>query len=230
MGFANNNNNVVSLYGNASIQAPLNSAQVANITAAVKSIATMHLTMLLRTMFAELDDALFKMSDESVNDNKKAYYYDEIHELRLKHKQIEILFIKRFEDLFSQSLLLTPIKPDDFCRMNALQNFLEIEETELESSIMLTHFIAKANKAFKEKIDYMQIGFDYLTKSAVSGRQKNPLAPALVGDAFKVSMESLNKHSVQKTIIYDYFDQGVMQKLGEMYDQINALLTKVGAN
>jgi len=139
MGFVNSN--VVSLYGNTEAQTTLNSAQVANITAAVKSIAKMHLTMLLRTMFAELDDAFFSKSDESSNDNKKAYYYDEIHELRLKNKQVEILFIKRFDELFGQSLLLSPIlspvRPKDSSRLNVLQDFLEASEAELESSIML---------------------------------------------------------------------------------------------
>ncbi len=234
MSFASNN--VVSLYGDTGTQASLNSAQVANITAAVKSIATMHLTMLLRTMFAELDDMLFSVSDEIANENKKAYYYDEIIELRLKNKQIEILFIKRFEELFSQSLLLSPVassvKEETSARrcIGELQDFLDIDEVELESSVMLTHFVAKANKTFKDKIDYMQTGFDSLLKSIATGGRGNPVAPALIGDAFKVAMETLDKKSIHKSIVYDHFDQGVMQKLGEMYDQINALFTKVGAN
>ncbi len=236
MSFASNN--VVSLYGDTDTQTSLNSAQVANITAAVKSIATMHLTMLLRTMFAELDDTLFSVCDEIDNENKKAYHYDEIVELRLKNKQIEILFIKRFEELFSQSLLFSPLDSSAKTeavsrsrrRRGGLQNFLEIDETELESSIMLTHFVAKANKMFKDKIDYMQTGFDSLLKSVAIGGRSNPVSPALIGDAFKVSMESLDKNSIHKSIVYDHFDQGVMQKLGEMYDQINALFTKVGAN
>jgi len=234
MSFASNN--VVSLYGDRGVKGSLSPSQVANVTAAVKSIATMHLTMLLRTMFAELDDTLFSVSDDIDNVNKKSYYYDEIVELRLKNKQIEILFIQRFEELFSQSLLLStvavPGQVDASSRrgFGQLQSFLDIDEVELESSIMLSHFVAKANKRFKSKIDYMQTGFSSLLSDVATGGRTNPVVPALIGDAFKVSMESLDKKSIHKSIVYDHFDQGVMQKLGEMYDQINALFTKVGAN
>jgi len=76
----------------------------------------------------------------------------------------------------------------------------------------------------------MQIGFNYLKKGiTTAGSRGIPVAPALIGDAFKVSMELLDDDTVQKTIIYDHFDRSVMQNLGEMYDQINALFTKIGA-
>jgi len=226
------NKKVVSIYGNTygragTQRAPLNSAQIANISAAIKSISTMHLTMLLRAMFDDLDDTLFAMSDESVNENKKSYYCDEIHELRLKKKQVEILFIKRFEELFSQSLLFSPFKPAQASRAESLKSFLDIDDAELESSIMLTHFIAKANKNYMEKMNCMQVGFDCLMKNMSAAERSTPVAPALIGDAFKISMQSLDSSTIQKTIVYDHFDQDVMQKLGGMYDQINALFVKV---
>jgi len=228
------NNNVVSLYRTSNSPVPLNSAQVANVTAAVKSISTMHLTMLLRTMFLELDDTFFALFDETANENKKAYYHDEIRELRLKNKQIEIRLIKRFEALFSETMLLTPLHAsaalNPSSRINSLQNFLNANDAELESSIMLTHFVAKANKMFKDKIDEMQTGFNYLMAGLGTENRANPLAPALISDAFKVSMVSLDDDTVQKPIIFDHFDQSVMQKLDEMYDQINALFVKLGVN
>jgi len=226
MGFANNN--VVSIYGNTEYHGPLSTAQQANIATAVKSIATMHLTILFRTMCAELDDVLFDLSDGFMNRHKKALYYDNIVELRTKNKQIELLFIRRFEELFSQALLNTPHEIDKTSLVDSLEESLSIENDELEASIMLAHFTAKAGKDYKDKLDLMQNGFDNLFKETASSSIYNPLDPALICDAFKVATNTLDSYTVHKAMVFDYFDNDVMQKLGEMYDQINALFIKVG--
>lgn len=228
MGIANNN--VVSIYGNAEYHGPFSSLQQANIMDAVKSIATMHLTILFRTMFAELDDTLFDLSDGFMNRNKKALYYDNIVELRTKNKQIELLFIRRFEELFSQALLNTPQKIDETPLFESLEESLSIESDELEISIMLAHFTAKAGKDYKDKLDLTRKGFERLFNGTVNGSQHNPVAPALICDAFKVATDTLDDCIVHKAIVFDYFDHDVMQNLGEMYDQINALYIKVGIN
>jgi len=228
MGFANNN--VVSIYNDTEYQGSLNSSQLANITAAVKSIATMHLTMLFRAMFAELDNTLFDLSDGFINRCKKMQYDDNIVELRAKNKQIELLFIKRFEELFGQTLLQTPQKVDEVSLVGSLEESLKIENAELETSIMLTHFAAKADKGYEDKLDLLQKGFEILLKGAVSSGQKNPVAPVLICDAFKVATDSLDKDTVHKAIVFDYFDHDVIQSLGEMYDQINALFIRTGLN
>jgi len=228
MGFANNK--VVSIYGNTEYHGPFSSAQQANITAAVKSIATMHLTIFFRAMFAELDNTLFDLSDGFMNRNKKALYYDNIIELRAKNKQIELLFIRRFEELFSQTLMHVPQKTDEASLIKSLEESLNIEGEELETSIMMAHLAAKAGKDYKGKLDLMQKGFGDLYKGTNNRGDKNPVAPALICDAFKVATDTLDDYAVHKAIVFDYFDHSVMQNLGEMYDQINALFIKVGIN
>ena len=226
MGFANNN--VVSIYGNTEYHGPLSAAQQANITTAVKSIATMHLTVLFRTMFAELDDTLFDLSDGFMNRHKKALYYDNIIELRTKNKQIELLFIRRFEELFNQTLLNTQHQTDKTSIVKSLEESLSIENDELEASIMLAHFTAKADKDYKDKLDLMQQGFDNLVNGTANSSINNPVSPALICDAFKAATNTLDSYTVHKALVFDYFDHDVMQKLGEIYDQINALFIKVG--
>lgn len=227
------NNNVISLYGGDVEQKPtFNSTQVANITAAVKSIATMHLTVLLRSMFANIDDMLF---ETSLSGDGNDMSNEEVHSLRMKYKHIELHFIKRFEAMFSQSLLLSPLQPEDTSRMRSLQSFLSSNDDELEASIMLTHFVAKAHKINQGKLDVMQSGFDtimnsvLIKKGAVAGWSKNPVAPSIISSAFKSSASHLDNEIIQMSILFDHFDQNVMQELGGMYDQIIALFKKVGA-
>ena len=228
--------NVVSIYGQAQEKAQFNSAQAANITAAVKSIATMHLTVLLRSMFANIDDMLF---ESLISDNKTDaertivdLSQENFHSLRMKYKQVELSFIKQFEAMFSQSLLLSPMPTEDVSRMKSLQSFIESSDDDLEASIMLSHFAVKADKVNQEKLAKTQSGFDNLmmhfsVKNAVG--RKNPVSPSIITSAFKASAGSLDDDVVQVSILFDYFDQYVMQNVGDMYDQINTLLRKVGA-
>lgn len=241
---ASANSNVVSIYGHAQQKNEFNSAQAANITAAVKSIATMHLTVLLRSMFANIDDMLFEslVSESSAGVKKvgvnKAIVdisQEDFHSLRMKYKQVELSFIKRFEAMFSQSLLLSPMPIEDNSRMKSLQSFIESSDDELEVSIMLTHFAAKADKSNQAKLAKTQSGFNNVLDNfsrkngADIGFRKNPVSPSVITSAFKASAGSLDSDVVQVSILFDYFDQHVMQNIGDMYDQINTLFRKVGA-
>lgn len=184
-----------------------------------------YLKVLLPTFFSQADDSLFELAKKADNNQEQTLYFEVMRELRLQQDAMQKHCIRVCEQRFLASL----IPQDTTLHANqSLNDATLVDNEQLEISLAINTMSNNAENLYREELYAFTARFDFLIDDMHITNRNNPLRPLILCEAFVECMENIDTDFNVKLIIYKLFDKFVMQKLGTMYQAINADLIAAG--
>ncbi len=183
---------------------------------------------LMESMFEQLDDALYALADKAESDRQQTAFFDAMREMRRQREAIENGFNRRIlldYDRFWQSGP-EPAGPGRAEGRDS-DEFSLVENADLEEGLAVNNMISRGENRHYRELYALNQRFSHLVDGTV-GSASNPLAPAVLGHAFHVTIKSLSLDVPVKLVIYKQFEHAVIDSLGQLYGEINGILARAG--
>jgi hypothetical protein len=197
---------------------------------AVRSIATRRLQQYIGNMFEHVDDALFDLAEKAENNAAQMHYFDGMREVRKRRPVIERSFlaqVSRELNDFVSGQRSTPTGSAPTPLAGSIELSL-VADNELEESLAITSMIGKNETRLTRDLFAVNQRLSVICGGAKIEDATNPIGPALLAQAFRLSMRELSADMRVKLIIYKLFDRYVMASLDELYQETNAELMRAG--
>jgi hypothetical protein len=190
-----------------------------------KHRAEKQLEPLLAGLFNKIDDALFELADKADNNTLQSQYFDAMREIRLRKEvmlsKLAARHHKEFMDTL-QSGKAPSVEP-------VTLELALINDDELEESIAIRNMIDKATELYADPLYCLSQRLDVLMPALGVSESDNPFGPAVLCEAFRTAVNTLELELKVKLIVFKLFDKFVIQHLGPVYDAANTVLARGGA-
>lgn len=184
-----------------------------------------YLRQLLPTFFSSIDDSLFDMADKAESNQQQTLYFDAMREVRLRKDAMQKAYFDALTVSF-QSSLNRPKLPET--ATNSLDTIGLMEDEQLEESLAITNMVSSAEARSKEALFGLTARIDFLIEDIEITKDNNPLRPEILFEAFTPAVKLMDADIKVRLVIYKLFDKFVAQKIGPLYDSINADLVAAG--
>ena len=197
---------------------------------AVRSIAARRLQQYIGNMFEHVDDALFDLAEKAENNAAQMHYFDGMREVRKRRPVIERAFLAQVsrelnEFVSGQRSAGQSSPPPPVAGSIELSL---VADNELEESLAITSLIGKNETRLARDLFAVNQRLSVICGGTRIEDATNPIGPALLAQAFRLSMRELSADMRVKLIIYKLFDRYVMASLDELYQETNAELMRAG--
>lgn len=195
----------------------------------VRATALKRLQALVGNLFENIDDALFDLAEKAENNAVQTLYFEGMRKVRLQRQKIEQTFQEQLSRLIGDFATgkLRPAKVEAVPSGQGSDLSL-LDDSELEESLAVTSAIAKTENRLAPALNALNQRLSVLRGGAAVEDATNPIAPAHLGQAFRVAMRLLELSVNSRLIIFKLFDRYVLANLGDVYDEINAQLIQAG--
>ncbi len=184
------------------------------------------LRQLLPTFFSRIDDSLFDMADKAESNQQQTLYFDAMREIRLQKDAMQDAYFKALIETFQHSLNHDTVP--QIKTAGSLDQIGLMEDEQLEESLAITNMVTSAESRYKEALFGLTARLDFLIEDIEITKNNNPLHPEALFNAFIPAMKLMNADIKVRLVIYKLFDKFVAQKIGPMYDNVNADLIASG--
>jgi hypothetical protein len=183
-------------------------------------------------LFEKLDDVLYEQADKSNTNQLQTPYFDALRLLRKHRTQIQDGFLRAvladFDHFWTQgpqdlSLQRTPPPTED-------EGLSLVGEDELEESLAVTNLVSKGENHFRRELYALDRRFGALLGDIDVESHSNPVGPAGICARFHDAIQGLTLDTPLRLVVYKLFDRQVLQYVGGLYEEINALLGRAGVN
>ena len=184
------------------------------------------LRQLLPTFFSRIDDSLFDMADKAENNQQQTLYFDAMREVRLQKNTMQDAYFKALIEAFQHSPghdAIPQIKT-----AGSLDQVGLVEDEQLEESLAITNMISSAESRYKEALFGLTARLNFLIEDIEITKDNNPIRPEVLFNAFIPAVKLMDTDIKVRLVIYKLFDKFVAQKIGSMYDNVNADLIASG--
>ncbi|HTV84515.1 MAG TPA: DUF1631 domain-containing protein [Dyella sp.] len=197
---------------------------------AVRSIAARRLQQYIGNMFEHVDDALFDLAEKAENNAAQMHYFDGMREVRKRRPVIERSFLaqvsRELNDFVSGQR--SPGQNNTPAPVAGSIELSLVADNELEESLAITSLIGKNETRLARDLFAVNQRLSVICGGTRIEDATNPIGPALLAQAFRLSMRELSADMRVKLIIYKLFDRYVMASLDELYQETNAELMRAG--
>lgn len=201
--------------------------RVGDLLGAVRAIAGRRLQLLLANMFEHVDDALFDLAEKAENNAAQMHYFDGMREVRKRRPMVERSYLAQVSRELTG--LGTHAAPAPVAGMPSGPVELSlVAENELEESLAITSMVSKNDARLARDLFAVNQRLSVICGGLKIDDTTNPVAPALLSQAFRQAMRELAADMRVKLIIYKLFDRYVLSALEELYQEINAELIRAG--
>lgn len=164
----------------------------------------------LQSMFEGADDALFGMSQRSADPNDHKESFDAMRRLRLERRRIEADFLRAFLNSFQ-------VAADNLVEEFDLDRLAVMPTEELEEKIALGNLVAKAENLHAALLDELKLRIAHMIRDLGIPISRQALRPAVVCNAFKASLGTLDLKLDVRLLLYKLFDVSCVSRLQEIY-------------
>lgn len=197
---------------------------------AVRSISAKRLQQWIGNTFEHVDDALFDLAEKAENNAAQMHYFDGMREVRKRRPAIERNFLGRIgRELgeLSHPRQQQPSPPNTSASANSVELSL-VADNELEESLAITSMVSKNDSRLARDLFAVNQRLSVICGGYKIDDLNNPVAPAILSQAFRDSLDELSADMRVKLIIYKLFDRYVLSALEELYQEINTELARAG--
>jgi hypothetical protein len=205
------------------------SERVGELLSAVRGIAGKRLQQWVSNAFEQVDDALFDLAEKAENNAAQMHYFDGMREVRKRRPGIERNFLHAITRKLSD--LAHPAKAQAAPAETPSPGTGELSlvaESDLEESLAITSMISKNEARLARDLFAVNQRLSVICGGHKIDDTSNPVAPAILSQAFREALQELNADMRVKLIIYKLFDRYVLSLLEELYHEINAELVRAG--
>jgi len=223
----NDSGKIVDLQQRQATQAGLGD-RMGELLKSVRGTALKRVQGLVATLFENIDDALFDLAEKAENNALQTLYFDGMREVRKKRQLVERMFQEQLGKTFND-FAAGKLQPARAEAVGSGSGDLSlVEDTELEESLAIASMVAKAENRLARSLFAVNQRLSVIRGGAKIEDATNPIAPAPLCQAFRLSMKELELNLETKLIVYKLFDRYVMAGLDALYDEVNMQLVQAG--
>ncbi|MFM8330433.1 MAG: DUF1631 domain-containing protein [Candidatus Methylumidiphilus sp.] len=184
-------------------------------------------TELLSRFFAQLDDALFKLSDTAESNAKQTQMFETMRFFRRKREEMEKQYLQNLSIKYND-YWTAAAKPQQASDAAAEEESLSLlDEALFEERLAINGIIEKGNALHQEQLYPLNQRFCFLSNKE-SEADSLPVSPAVLCKQFSKVLEPMKIELKIKLLIYKLFDCHVLSKMGGLYQNLNAHLVAKG--
>ena len=199
------------------------------ILQACKQNADQYLEGLIKQVLDKLDDALINRSNKEGDDQDSDDYVEAERELCAKRQEILVAFSEEFTRNYAARLHSDGAAAASSKKEGGQTGGLTlVDEHELEESLAVDGLVARARDRLRNELYALARRFNVLIDGANYDDESQPYDPEVIGYAFRDVIQKLEFGVEVKLIAYKLFEQGVMQTVGQLYHQVNSILSDAG--
>ncbi len=204
------------------------SERVGELLDAVRALANRRLQQWINNMFEHVDDALFDLAEKAENNATQTGYFDGMREVRKRRPAVERQFLGRINHdlggLAHQSAVSAPSTPI----AGGPVELSLVADNELEESLAITSMIGKNEARLARDLFAVNQRLSVICGGRKIDDTNNPMAPAILSQAFREALHELSADMRVKLIVYKLFDRYLLSVLETLYQEVNAELIRAG--
>ncbi|RAN80934.1 hypothetical protein B5P43_03715 [Bacillus sp. SRB_336] len=205
------------------------SERVGELLNAVRSIASKRLQQWIGNAFEHVDDALFDLAEKAENNAAQMHYFDGMREVRKRRPAVERSFLAAISrNLAELAHPAQPPQPSPGSLPSGTVELSLVADNELEESLAITSMIGKNESRLSRDLFAVNQRLSVICGGHKIDDASNPVAPAILAQAFRQALHELSADMRVKLIIYKLFDRYVLSSLEDLYQEINAELVRAG--
>lgn len=191
----------------------------------IRNNLTTRLADLMSSLLNLTQEKLFSLSNEASNNEDQRRYFELMNQIRTLKPEIAAAFNKKIKGY------LVPAKDYE-----ALHKKKEIEEDdelsligqdEMEGIVLVKGIGERAAAKYREQLSHLEARLEHLATKTLVVFKENALLPTNFCQAFDDAMAD-NFDSVNKKLLFSFFDIEFAGKLDALYDSINNRLIDAG--
>jgi hypothetical protein len=202
--------------------------RVGELLNGVRAIANRLLQKWINNTFEQVDDALFDLAEKAENNAAQMHYFDGMRDVRKRRPLVERHFLATVNRELGELS-----RPRSAAALNTLPptsttELTLVADNELEESLAVTSMISKNDSRLSRDLFAVNQRLSVICGGNKIDDASNPVAPAILSQAFRQALRELTADMRVKLIIYKLFDRYVLSSLEELYQEINDELVKAG--
>lgn len=202
------------------------SERVGELLASVRNIAGKRLQQWVGNAFEHVDDALFDLAEKAENNAAQMHYFDGMREVRKRRPAVERNFLGAINRHIGE--LIHPQSASNPASPFGTPELTLVADNELEESLAITSMISKNDARLARDLFAVNQRLSVICGGRKIEDSSNPVAPAILAQAFRQALHELGADMRVKLIIYKLFDRYVLSSLEELYQEINTELVRAG--
>ena len=203
------------------------SERVGELLGAVRDIASKRLQQWVGNAFERVDDALFDLAEKAENNAAQMHYFDGMREVRKRRPAVERSFLSAISRHIGE-LAHPPQQSAGPSMSFGTVELTLVADNELEESLAITSMIGKNESRLSRDLFAVNQRLSVICGGRKVEDASNPVAPAILAQAFRQALHELSADMRVKLIIYKLFDRYVLSSLEELYQEINTELVRAG--
>lgn len=223
-------NNIISFEGSRSAtRRPVVREEHKGLIQSCRQVLLKAMPRLMDRFFEQLDDALYQLADKAQSNQLQSTYFEAMRLLRKQRDPLESDFNRRFlahYDAFwdgtsEEKAVERELALDE-------SGFSLVEDEALEEGLALSSMISRGENRFYRDLYALEQRFGFLAGGMRVDAKNNPVAPDALVSRFGECCDSLPVELLIKLVLYKQFESAVVDRLGVMYDELNAMLGEAG--
>jgi len=225
-------NNIVSLTHETNLNPASTQTATDTIIKSIKNCAGTRLDKLISQLFDNVENILSSenlLSEMMDNENKiRQNYIEEMQTFCLKKEQTNNILSIELLNHCDKSIKTSLQNKKTISIQEATNLLLSAQNEHIQESVINTNLITKAHKLYNEQLSAIEKRFTAILPNSSINKDNIPFGPEHLCRAFKKSLNMHNPSSELMLAIYSLFDKHVVLQLGEIYTEINSIMSDAG--
>ncbi|MCG3201963.1 MAG: hypothetical protein NFCOHLIN_01835 [Gammaproteobacteria bacterium] len=217
--------NVISINDRDAI-ASAASPRRAQLLGSVRECASRLLGEAFRQMLERADDVLFEFAEKAETNAQQTLYFDAMRELRLKHNQMNAVFVDRFGTGFDARRRRGSGSRGSVAAMPTKLSLLD--DATMEQDITTAGLAERIATACREELFALNRRLSVLLEIPELSSEDNPLGPTCIAEAARDAANGLDVDFKARLIVLKLFDRYVVSGIPEIYGAVNQHLIQQG--
>jgi hypothetical protein len=186
---------------------------------------------LLHDMFAQVDDDLYRLAENSTSNSRQTLFFDSMRSMRLYKEKAEQSYLRLLQNTFTSFWEGRSSLGGGASRDTALPDgeLSLVEKDELEEELAVTTMASKARTRFHQELALLDKRFAHMLGRESIESEENPAAPKALSEIFRVVLDEWETDEVlARIVVYKCFERVVLTEIGGVYENINQLLMEKG--
>ncbi len=185
---------------------------------------------LLHDMFAQVDDDLYRLAENSTSNARQTLFFDGMRSMRLFKDKAEQAYLRLLRNTFTSFWEgRSSLGSSAGANAGALDELSLVEKDELEEELAVTTMASKAWNRFHRELTLLDKRFAHMLGRESIEKEENPAGPTALSEIFRVVLDEWETEEVlARIVVYKCFDRVVLSELGGVYESINHLLAEKG--
>ncbi len=185
---------------------------------------------LLHDMFAQVDDDLYRLAENSTSNARQTLFFDGMRSMRLFKDKAEQAYVRLLHNTFTSFWEgRSSLGSGTGANAGALDELSLVEKDELEEELAVTTMASKTWNRFHRELTLLDQRFAHMLGRESIDREENPAGPTALSEIFRVVLDEWETEEVlARIVVYKCFERVVLAELGGIYESINHLLSEKG--